>query len=323
MSAPVSTAAGAATSRGARRMLPPVVALLAALSVVAPGAQAQRERYAPLVLQLPVTARTMALGGLSMATRDVEAVFGNPALVGGANAMSLSLGRYASGASTGHAATATTIGPLGVGFGVGFLDAPQYLSVRPVRSDVLTVDGDRAASNLAAGVAAGLSWKGFRWGLGARFVEERVAAARGGSVSADVGMSRDFLNGFLTTGLVVQHIGRGPGGPGASDPLPSRVSLGAATSAYGLSRWFDVGGAANVAVRWDGRVVAALGGELVYVPIEGIALALRAGGRAPELRAQRPLTGGVGVSYDRLTVDYGWEDMRGKGGAHRVTLRVR
>jgi hypothetical protein len=57
------------------------------------------------------------------------------------------------------------------------------------------------------------------------------------------------------------------------------------------------------------------------VPLEGIAFRCAAG--CGSWCGQRALTGGVGVQFDRLSLDYGWEDMRGKGGAHRVTFRLR
>lgn len=294
-----------------------------AVALAAVPACAQRERHVPLVLQLPVTARTMAMGGLSAGARDVEAVFGNPALVGGSSAFSLSLGRYASGASTGHGATTMSVGMIGLGFGVALLDAPQVVSRDPLRSDVLTDDGRVAASNMAASVAASLSWKGFRWGATARYLESRTGSERRGAPAFDVGMAKDFMNGFLTTGVVLQHMGRDLPGEGAGRGLPTRIALGAAGSGYGVGKWFDIGASTNVAVREDGEVFPAGGGELALVPIEGISIAFRGGARRPELRAQRALTGGVGVQYDRLSLDYGWEDMRGKGGAHRVTLRLR
>lgn len=300
------------------------LSVVAALTIaVAAPLQAQRERHAPLVLQLPVTARTLAMGGLTAATRDVESVFGNPALVGGSNALSLSLGRYASGASTGHLATAMNVGMLGVGVGMALLDAPQLVAGRALTSDVLTDEGHVAASNMAATVAASLAWKGFRWGAAARYLESRTASARGGAPSFDLGVAKDLLFGRLTSGLVLQYMGRDLPNRVDSRTLPVRVALGVAGGGQNLGKWFDIGAAANVAVREDGEVYPTAGGELSWVPYEGVSVTVRGGGRRPELRAQRPLTGGVGVQLDRLSLDYGWEDMRGKGGAHRVTLRLR
>ncbi|MCC6928436.1 MAG: hypothetical protein IT359_05520 [Gemmatimonadaceae bacterium] len=292
------------------------------LALAAP-LQAQRERHAPLLLQLPVTARTMAMGGLTAATRDVESVFGNPALVGGNNAVSLSLGRYASGATTGHLATAMNVGMLGVGVGVALLDAPQHALGPALDSDVLTDEGTLAASNLAATVAASLAWKGFRWGAAARYVESRRGAQRGSSPSFDLGISKNLLSGQLSTGLVLQYLGRDLNDRINTRALPTRIAFGLAGGGKNIGKWIDVGASANIAVREDGEVYPTGGGELSWLPLEGVSLTVWGGARRPELRAQRPLTGGVGVTLDRLSLDYGWEDMRGAGGAHRVTLRLR
>lgn len=312
--------------RGRSRVARAVLRALAGASAIAltvSTAQAQRERYAPLILQLPASARSVAMGGLSMGTRDVDAAFGNPALAGGNNTLSFTGARYASGASTGHLASAMNIGALGLSVGVQMLDAHTRFGGFPARSDVLTDEGVRANAGLGANVAASFSWKRMRWGAAARYVEERFSDVRATSVAFDLGASRNFWNGAITTGLALQHLGRDLEIGAAQTQLPARASLGAAMSGYGISKWFDVGASANVAVRRDGRVVPAAGGELSYVPIEGVAIALRGGVRAPELDAQRALTAGLGASFDRLSLDYGWQDMRGRGGAHHLTLRLR
>jgi hypothetical protein len=284
---------------------------------------AQSERYAPLVLQLPTTARTLAMGGLSMGQRDAEALFGNPALVGGANTITIGGARYPSGARQGVGGATMTIGSLGFGVGVQLLDARTPFGDFPARSEVLTREAALGNGSYAATFGASLRWKGMRWGASLRYLEERFSDVRATAVGADVGVAKELMNGALTTGIALQHLG-GPLELGSQgEELPLRLSLGAATSTRNLSRWFDVTGQANVVVRRDGGVYPLAGGELLYVPIEGIAFALRAGVRAPELRAQRPFTGGVGATFDRLTLDYGWEAMRDGGGAHRMTMRIR
>lgn len=298
--------------------------LVAATLACAPVlVHAQRERYAPLIVQLPVSARSLALGGGVSTLRDAESVFGNPALVGGNNALSVSGGRYGSGASTGHASTTMSIGVLGIGFGVAMLDARLRFADFPARSAVLTTDGALASSSLAATVGASLVVKGIRWGGAVKYLEERWSDVRAGVVAADLGVSKDLRNGAFAAGLVVQNIGRplqlGP----SRAQLPMRVSLGVAGGGYAIGKYADAGASASVAVRRDGRVFPSGGSEFVFTPIEGISLATRVGARTPELRAQRPFTIGSGFTVDRLTIDYAWEDMRGKGGAHRVTLRLR
>ena len=48
----------------------------------------------------------------------------------------------------------------------------------------------------------------------------------------------------------------------------------------------------------------------------------RAGGRRPQLREERALVMGAGVTVDRLSLDYGWEPLR-DGAGHRLTVRLR
>ena len=298
-------------------------AVVAALALSAAPSQAQRERYAPLILQLPVSARAVAMGGVSMGMRDVDAAFGNPALAGGNNTLSVSGARYSSGASTGHLATAMNVGPLGVAVGVQLLDARTRFADFPARSDVLTDEGVRSTASLGADVATSFAWKGMRWGGTVRYVEERFSNVRATSVAFDVGASRNYFNGAVTAGVALQHLGRDLQVGTRRAQLPARASLGATMGGYALSRWLDLGASANVAVRRDGRAVPAAGGEITYVPIEGVSIAFRGGARSPELKAERPLTAGLGLSFDRLSLDYGWEDMRWKGGAHHLTVRLR
>lgn len=302
-----------------------VGALALALAVPCRSAHAQRDRYAPLVLQLPASARTMAMGGVTAATRDVDAVFGNPALVGGNNTLSMTGARYPSNATAGLLATAMNVGSLGIGVGVTVLDAPSTVEFPPLRSQLLLHEEEQArtGSSLAATVAASFNWKGFRWGAAAKYAEERANLGRGGTYAGDIGVTKDIRNGTITTGLAVQNIGAPLRGTGVGRNVPTRVALGIGRGGYGLGKWFDLGGAANFAVRRDGRFVPSGGGELSYVPIEGVSFALRAGVRTPELHAQQPVTAGVGVMLDRVSLDYGWEDMRGSGGAHRISIRLR
>ena len=137
-------------------------ALVAAMvtGTVATSAQAQspapgqRERYAPLVLKLPASARVLSLGGAQVALRDVDAVFGNPALVGVGTGLAFGAERYASGATAGQFASSSTIGPLGIGVGVQLLDAGPRYGVFPAQSELLTRESAGGTTSLAASVAA-------------------------------------------------------------------------------------------------------------------------------------------------------------------------
>lgn len=281
-----------------------------------------RERYAPLILKLPATARLLSLGGAQVALRDVDAVFGNPALVGTATALAFGAERYANGVTAGQIASSSTIGPLGIGVGVQLLDAgPRYGSF-PAQSEVLTRANTAGTSSVTATVAASLSWKQMRWGVGAKYVEERIREDRVGGVVFDIGASKSVQLLNSTVGIAVQHLGPHLDVAGRREPLPTQLALGIATAPQGLGKWFDVSGTAELDVRRDGELFPRGGVELSYSPIEGVAFTGRVGGRRPQLREERFVAAGGGFSVDRFTLDYAWEALR-EGSGHRVTLRLR
>ncbi len=299
-----------------------------AVSVVSSVAHAQasspdqRERYAPLILKLPATARLLSLGGAQVALRDVDAVFGNPALVGTATALAFGAERYASGATAGQFASSSIIGPLGIGVGVQLLDAGPRYGTFPARSEVLTRENTAGTGSVAATLAASLSWKQLRWGVGAKYVEERVSDDRAGGVAFDIGASRSLQFLSSTVGIAVQHLGPRFGVAGRRESLPAQVALGIATAPRGFGKWLDLSGTAQLDVRRDGALFPRGGVELSYVPIEGVAFTGRVGGRRPQLREERPVAAGGGITIDRFTLDYGWEALR-EGSGHRLTVRLR
>jgi hypothetical protein len=282
----------------------------------------QRERYAPLILKLPATARVLSLGGAQVALRDVDAVFGNPALVGTGTGLAFGAERYESGATAGQFASSSTIGPLGIGVGVQLFDAGPRYGAFPAQSEVLTRDNAAGTTSLAASVAASLTWKQIRWGVAAKYVEERVTDDRAGGVGFDVGASKSLSLLNSTVGLAVQHLGPRLEVAGRRESLPTQLALGIATAPKGLGKWVDVGGTAELGVRRDGELFPRGGVELSYSPLEGVTFTGRAGARRPQLREERPITAGAGFMVDRFTMDYGWETLR-EGAGHRLTIRLR
>jgi hypothetical protein len=287
-----------------------------------PKAPDQRERYAPLVLKLPATARVLSLGGARVALRDADAVFGNPALVGTATALAVGAERYASGATAGQFASSSTIGPLGIGVGVHMLDAAPSSGVFPAASEVLTRATVPGTSSLAASVAASLTWKQLRWGVAATYLNERVADDQARGVAFDLGASKSLPFLGSTVGVAVQHLGSRLAVAGRRAALPTQLALGIATAPRGIGAWVDVAGTAELDVRRDGALYPRGGVEVSYVPIEGVSFTGRVGGRRPQLRAEQPFTAGGGITVDRVTLDYGWETLR-EGAGHRLTLRLR
>jgi hypothetical protein len=297
--------------------------LAVALAAVPAIATAQRTVHAPLAAQLPLGTRSTAMGGGNAASRDAEGALMNPANVGVTTGLGVNLVRYRDGASGGVLGHSGTVGSMGVGISVSYLDYQPALGSPGIVSDAALVDpGLGTAASLAASAAMSLAWKGIRWGAAAIYLEERIETSRSGAAALSLGASKSAQFGFASFGLALQNIGPSLRYGESHVPLPTRLALGASGAQFPLNAWFDLGVDAGLSVRRDGLVGGMVGGELAWVPIEGVSAALRGGVRRPELKAQGPGTAGFGLSLDRFALDYAYEQMR-SGGAHRIGLRVR
>lgn len=295
------------------------------MAVAVPVAHAQSGHYAPMVAQLPIGAQALGMGGWNASARDVDAALGNPAYAGSMTSTSLSLARFADRVNGGAISNQSTIGVIGIAIGASYLDygaSAPALQARGFSGDVLEERGPFAAASLAGGIALSTTFKGFRLGVAGLYLEERVESTRASVAAASVGASKDVFTGRVRLGLAIQNIGRDLRAPSGAIELPTRVALGATGPLLAIGSYVDLFLTGGIAIQRDGFLSGGGGGELSYVPIEGISLAMRAGARRPELRAQQPLTLGLGAAYDRLAIDYAWEQMDG-GGAHRVSLRLR
>ena len=291
--------------------------LLAACMTVPGPAQGQADRYAPTVLQIAPTPRAATFGS-SAAARDIEAIFGNPALVGVAVGTVAAMGRF-DAATHLTLASALSLGAFSVGVGAQYLDHAAVGNSFPYYSRALQEGGFIPASSAVGAFGLAATVRGNRVGAVVKYVEQRNGMLRDAAPSLDVGLARDVSR--YTVGVTVQNIGAGLHYPGTSAQLPLRVAAG--VSSYGWTVGpFDVNGSAGASVLTDVLVLPAMGLELAYVPMEGYNFAIRAGVRRPELRAQRPLSIGGSASLDRFALEYAFEDWL-NGNTHRLALRVR
>lgn len=294
-----------------------VACLLVACTLLTANAQAQADQYAPTILQLAPTPRAATMGSTT-AARDIEAIFGNPALVGVAVGTVAAFGRF--DAATHLAiASSSSLGPFSVGIGAQYLDnRTQSLGPR-FWSYALQVGGSEGASSAVGALALSTTFRGNRVGAAVKYLDQRQGTRHDGAPSLDLGLSRDFSR--YTVGVTVQNIGDGIHYEYGSAALPLRVAAG--LSSYGWTVGpFDMNGSAGASVLPDGIVLPALGLELGYVPMEGYNFALRAGIRRPELRAQQPVSVGASAALDRFALEYAYEDWV-NGATHRLALRVR
>jgi hypothetical protein len=281
------------------------------------AAQGQADRYAPTVLQLPATPRAATQGAVA-GSRDVESIFGNPAMVGYATGTVVGFGRY-DAATHLSLANASSLGTFNVGIGAQYLYAFSQNDQVPLWSYSLHVGGHLPVSSAVGALALATTIRGMRAGATFKYVEQRHGSLRDGVPALDLGLAKDISR--YNVGLTVQNIGAGIHFPTSSAQLPLRVSAGIAGYGFILGP-FDVNGTAGASVLPDGLVLPAVGMELGYVPLEGYNFVVRAGIRRPELRAQRPVTVGASASLDRFALEYALEDWVG-GATHRLALRVR
>lgn len=299
------------------------LAVFALLSLSPIPAGAQGIGLGPIVLQLPASTRAIGFGNAYVAVREPEAVFYNPAQLGTRPGVAMSVERYGSVATAGAFVSTYTFGPFGFGFGAQMLDfeaaSVRYPGAAP-NGEQLADRGPFQASSLVAATALEMAYKGIRWGLTGKVAQDRIANARDGVLLADIGAAKELGPG--TAGVTVQNLGTNPKLLGTSAALPTRATVGYAGGGIAVGP-LDVAMSGALSVRRGGRVLPAGGVEWGYTPIDGVTFAGRVGVRLPEKDAEAPVTLGATFSFDRLSVDYGFEPYQGKGNGHRVGLRIR
>jgi hypothetical protein len=298
--------------------------LLAACVIASPAlVHAQRAPLAPLVTQLPLGARAAAMGGGNAGNSDAEAVLVNPALAGLATTSALSFAHYREGTAGAVVGSSSTIGRFGLGVAVTYLDYEGLPVVGDrLSDDLLILPGTEPSASLHAAFGLSTTVKGFMFGASANYLEERVGLDGADALAITLGAARRLGPAGAMVGLTLQNLGRSLAFGASTVDLPMRVALGASGAQLPLGAWFDLVLDAGLAWRRDGLFSANGGAELTYVPIEGLSVALRGGVRRPELGAQDPFTGGIGVTLDRISLDYAWESLS-DGSAHRIGIRLR
>ncbi len=295
-----------------------------ALGLVPSMARAQAAGFGPIVLQLPASTRAIGFGNAYVGVREPEAVFYNPAQLGTRPGVSVSAERYGSVSTAGAVASTYVFGKFGFGLGAQMLDyrssGPGYPDAAPNGEQLLT-DGPFPASSLVASAALEMAYKGIRWGLTQKLAQDRVSDGRDGVWLTDVGAAKEV--GPVTVGATVQNLGASPKMLGTSAELPTRGTIGVAAAGVPLGAMFDFAASGEVSVRRGGRVSPAGGVELGYVPIDGVTFAGLIGARLPEENGAAPITLGASFTFDRVSIDYGFEPYQGEGSGHRIGIRIR
>lgn len=287
---------------------------------------AQPRGEGPLVLRLPASARVASLANAGIASNDGDAMFYNPGMLATSRGAAISLQRYGANGAAGAMGTTSTIGATTIGIGAQFVNytaaaGASYADVVKTGGTHLADHGTVAAASSAFTLGIARTIKGLRLGANVKYAEDRLGAAHDGTLAVDVGLQRPLGPGTL--GVVIQNLGAGPRIGGVQGTLPRRIGVGFGGSRAIAPNW-DLGAQMALTLEGDLFVRPAGGAELVYVPIDGVAIALRQGFRLPRERDESLVTAGVGITIDRIAVDYAMEPMRaGRPISHRIGLRLR
>jgi hypothetical protein len=286
---------------------------------------AQAPPVGPLLLILPSTPRTAALGTAFVAGRDQEVLFYNPAqLIGARQGLDLSLTRYGSKGTTTALGSVYAAGKwsLTLGWGVQFADFRVNPGVPyPYSASTLMGDGSASGTGVLAAVGGAVTWKGFRFGAAGKYAADRIHTPEpinNGVFVADFGVGRNIVGG--EGGISVQNLGGSSNGDGTGLKAPKQVLMG-----WSMNRAagpLDMAVTTQLTLR-DHWQAPAAGIQLGYSWIEGYSVVVRAGVRRPESEPEHPFTLGAAMTADRLTVEYAVQVFEGGRAANGVTLRWR
>ena len=289
-------------------------------------ARAQAPATAPLVLGVPVSARTTALGGAWVAGRDADVIFSNPAqLIGARNDFPLSMARFGPKAHGGSVAQTYSGGKwsLTLGYGVQAVNfATSSVTFSPYSMNHL-LEGPPAgrprvdAQTALATVGAAVQYKGFKIGAAGKYAADR-SYINASTLLLDLGASRPIFGG--TAAIAFQNLGRHSLKEMPWAPLPRQIAAGWAMSK--TAGPLDLSFFTQASYRTDWASAAA-GVEAGYSWIEGLSVTMRAGLRRPEVTGEVPLSLGGAFTADRLTVEYAIRMYDNSRNAHLVTIRWR
>jgi hypothetical protein len=304
-------------------------AVLSAFAALTPAISlAQGGRTGAIVLELPSSARALALGGAYVsAGADDAALFYNPSQLATleGRAASMSVQPYIEGSTLGAISAAFRLGPGTVGFGVQVLSygsADEYVCDDSVGCERGEATGRTVSANdVAATVGYGMTWRMVRLGGAAKYVRQSLADASGGTPAVDVGAAIDVWRG-ATVGVSVQNIGPDLETAGSSAPLPRLLRLGASLPWRGVGP-FDVLGTVELAQHREGDLLPLGGAEVTWTSANGLAFSARLGALAQsEGAATSRVSFGGGVRARHFALDYAYQSFDALAlTTHRFGLR--
>jgi len=303
-------------------------ATLCLLPAAARGQDGVATTGAP-VLQLVAGSRAPALSGAYTAiSGDADAIFFNPAGIAWlGSAASLAYQRHVEEIVLGSAAGAVQLGRMVVGLGAVYLDAGELVVIEPDpvfggqrgRETGAMAGARESAARLAIAVPYGPLAIGGAVGV----VTSDLAGVTRSAPYLDIGAQ--YVLPAVTIGAALRNMG-GPmtGGNAESSPLPSELRAGAAVdlpigdlgALIGADLVSDLrAGTLTMVTGVEAGLRPGLENRIGAVGRLGYAVGSGTNGGLASLRV------GGGLTIDRLSFDYTYQELRYFGGIHRVGLR--
>lgn len=301
--------------------------LLAFAAFVATTADAQTTQYGPLALQLPASARSLAMADIGLTSRDDDVIFYNPSQLAIARGTSMSFERVSPNTRGATMSTVLRIGGGALGVGFNYLEyrTPTILFFPTSRDELLLPSNPNiVASSTLATLGYAQSFGRYRVGVSANYAADAIPFDRLPSLVADAGVSRDFSR--FTAALSLQHLGAAETTEGSSPltgirpPMKATLGLGwsGAAGPLDITAMSALSGARN-----EPHLSPAAGAEVAWSWLSGYSIAARAGGRYHEAVGDAPFTAGFGATADRVSIDVGFEFLKNNHVGCRAGFRIR
>lgn len=199
--------------------------------------------------------------------------------------------------------------------------AVQYLSYGDIQKldNTGTRTGSFSPNDLCVTFSYARHAFGFDLGFGAKYVALTIDGTAT-AYAVDLGAQRNLMNDRATIGLALQNIGTKIKFIAEENPLPLTAKAGIAFAVS--EHWLA---AMDLAAPSDSDLIACAGTEYLLQVNNRIGLAVRGGysTRNTKTGGLNGITGGVGIRYHDLSIDYAYVPYGDLGNTQRLSLSVK
>ncbi len=303
-----------------------LICTLLFLFLVTSALPGQATNPTAVVLQLPSSARALALGDAYGTAKGDEAVlFYNPANLGTVEgvAASFSVQDYLASSKLFAVSLALPAGPGALGLGLQVLDFGSSEQVigdpsmgEPGTGSGATLSAGDYVISLGYGVRAG----GVRAGLTGKYVAQLLGFESGGAAAIDVGAAVELWHG-ASMAVALQNVGGDISIAGSRGELPRLWRVGVSSPPISI-RPMRLTVFSEFTQQRGGDARPAGGVELGWTSPTGLQVLGRVGVTTPPDRSVlSPLSLGGGFRLQHVALDYAYQSLEAFGATHRFGLR--